>query len=124
MSLLRYRFQSPSNADVYFKNVRSCGDTVEFYLIVDQGFHEQIYFETDVCLNTVACSNALAELATGKKINEAWRLKPEDVIDYLFTLPEEHHHCAELVVGAIYHALADLTSNIEKPWMKLYRVMN
>jgi nitrogen fixation NifU-like protein len=72
----------------------------------------------------VACSNALAELATGKKINEAWRLKPEDVIDYLFTLPEEHHHCAELVVGAIYHALADLTSNIEKPWMKLYRVMN
>lgn len=124
MALRTDRRQAPSHADGYGKNVGSCGDTVEFYLIVDQGFLEKIYFETDGCLNTVACSNALAELATGRKINEAWRLKPEDVIDYLFTLPDEHHHCAELVVGAIYHALADLTSNIEKPWMKLYRVMN
>jgi nitrogen fixation NifU-like protein len=122
MALKIDRRQAPPHADGYGKNVGSCGDIVEFYLIVDQDRIEKVYFETDGCMNTTACSNALAELATGKQINEVWRLKPEDVIDDLLTLPEDHHHCAELVVGAMYHALADLTSNIERPWMKLYRV--
>ncbi len=122
MALGTDRRRAPDNADGYGKNTGSCGDTVEIYLVVDQDRIDSIYFQTNGCLNTTACSNTIAELAIGKLINEAWQLKPENIINYLKTLPADHHHCADLVVGAMYHALTDLSSNIEKPWMKLYRV--
>ncbi len=70
----------------------------------------------------MACSNAMSDLAVGKSINDVWQLKPEDIIDYLQTLPDDHHHCAELVVGAMYRALTDLSSDKNKSWMKLYRI--
>ncbi len=122
MALRNDRCRALDNADGYGKNTGICGDTVEIYLAVDQDRLSGVYFQTDGCLNTTACSNTLAELAIGKRINEAWQLKPENVINYLQTLPDDHHHCAELVVGAMYHALTDLSSIVEKPWMKLYRV--
>jgi nitrogen fixation NifU-like protein len=122
MALRADRCCIPENADGYGKNTGSCGDTVEIYLIVNQDCIDNIYFQTNGCLNTTACSNALAELATGKQINAAWQIKPDDIINFLETLPDSHHHCAELVVGAMYRALADLSSNLERPWKKLYRV--
>ncbi|MCP4673404.1 MAG: iron-sulfur cluster assembly scaffold protein, partial [Desulfobacula sp.] len=40
----------------------------------------------------------------------AWKISPEKVNKFLETLPEDHFHCAELAVGALYLALADLES--------------
>jgi nitrogen fixation NifU-like protein len=110
------------HADGYGKNVGRCGDTVEIFLVVDQDQIEDVSFQTNGCLNTMACSNAMSDLAVGKSINDVWQLKPEDIIDYLQTLPDDHHHCAELVVGAMYRALTDLSSDKNKSWMKLYRI--
>jgi nitrogen fixation protein NifU and related proteins len=42
------------------------------------------------------------------------------VIEFLETLPRGHHHCAELAVGALYRALADLRGKQREPWRKLY----
>ena len=50
---------------------------------------------------------AVAFLAEGKTIGEAWEIAPEAVAEYLETLPEDHFHCAELAVGALYLALSD-----------------
>jgi nitrogen fixation NifU-like protein len=47
-------------------------------------------------------------MATGKTIEAAWEIKPEDVIQFLETLPEDHFHCAELAAGAFYLALTDI----------------
>ena len=85
-----------------------CGDTVTVYLTEKRGRIETISFQVDGCMNTTACANAVSELVEGKPVEQAWNVKPETVIAYLQTLPKAHRHCAELAVGALYLALADL----------------
>ena len=89
------------------KKTGDCGDTVTIYLAVKNGIVDQLTFELEGCINTNACANALAVLVEGKPVEDCWNVTPTDVIDFLQTLPEDHHHCAELAVGTLYLALAD-----------------
>jgi len=95
------------NPDGCGKKTGVCGDTVEFYLGIQNNFIEHISFQVQGCMNTTACANTVVLLATGKSIEDAWKITPEDVIDYLETLPEDHTHCAELTIGAFYLALSN-----------------
>jgi nitrogen fixation NifU-like protein len=106
--------------DGYGKRTGDCGDTVEIYLSIKQGRIQAVSFQTDGCMNTSACANTVAELAEGKTVATAWEITPEDVIDYLETLPSQNFHCAELAVGALYLALADYREHQRQPWKKLY----
>ena len=99
------RIQTP---DGYGKRIGDCGDTIEYFLTCDKGRLEHVSFCTRGCLNTTACCNTVALLAQGKTIEAAWEISPEQVAEYLETLPEDHFHCAELAVGTLYLALADL----------------
>ncbi len=101
------RRETVDNPDGYGSRTGDCGDTVTMFLTTGQGRIRSISFDTNGCLNTNACANAVCELAEGKTLDEAWALTPEDVIEDLQTLPPEHTHCAELAVGALYLALAD-----------------
>jgi len=89
------------------KSTGDCGDTVEFYLNIQNDLIEHISFQVQGCMNTTACANTVVFLATGKSIEDAWKIAPEDVINYLETLPEDHIHCAELTIGAFYLALSN-----------------
>lgn len=92
--------------DGYGKKTGDCGDTVEFYLSIQNDLIEYVSFQVQGCMNTTACANTVALLAKGKSIEDAWNITPEDVIDYLETLPEDHMHCAELTIGAFYLSLS------------------
>ena len=70
-------------------------------------------FDIRGCRNTHASANAVAVLAEGEKIEDAWEITPETVIGFLETLPDDHFHCAELAVGAFYLALADCRNRHE-----------
>jgi len=59
-------------------------------------------------------------LIEGKDVAFAWELTPDDVINYLKTLPSENAHCAELAVGALYLALQNFQKFKRDPWKKLY----
>lgn len=96
------------HADGHAKKTGDCGDSVEFFLRVGQDRLLEVCFEIDGCRNTNACANTVSLLAEGKTIDEAWDITPEDVIDYLETLPAESEHCAELAMGAFYQALSSL----------------
>jgi len=98
-----------------------CGDTVEISLKLRGNTIAQVAFQVQGCMNTIASANAVAELMEGRPIEEAWELTPERVIDFLETLPQGHYHCAELAVGALYRALADVCSKQQHPWKKMYR---
>lgn len=102
------RRKTIKNSDGYGKKTGSCGDTVEMFLIVSNDRIESVFYEIDGCRNTNACANTVAELSEGKTVDEAWEIMPDDVIDYLETLPPENYHCAELSMGAFYLALASL----------------
>jgi nitrogen fixation NifU-like protein len=114
----RTRIEHP---DGYGKRNGDCGDTVEMYLCIQQGLICSVSFETNGCLNTNACANTVAELAEGRKVEDAWEITVDDVVAYLKTLPPENIHCAELAVGALYLALADFQEGRRHSWKKLYR---
>jgi nitrogen fixation NifU-like protein len=113
----RERLQNP---DGYARRTGECGDTIEMYLHVKNGTIQSVYFETDGCINTNACANAAAHLAEGKPIDQAWEITPDDVIEFLETLPEENFHCAELAVGSFYGALANYQELQRSSWKKPY----
>jgi nitrogen fixation NifU-like protein len=115
------RRQSMEKPDGYGKRSGACGDTVEIFLRIEDGRIQKVCFLTDGCLNTHACANALSTLAEGCAVEQAWNIAPEDVSDYLETLPETHFHCAELAVGAFYLALVDYREIARSPWKKAYR---
>lgn len=109
------------NPDGYGMRTGDCGDTVEFFIAVENGCIASVIFNTDGCLNTNACANTVASLSEGKRIEDAWDISDADVIAYLQALPPEEHHCAELAVGAFYLALADYQQVRRNPWKKTYR---
>ncbi|MCK5100252.1 MAG: iron-sulfur cluster assembly scaffold protein [Desulfobacteraceae bacterium] len=108
MALKRDFQERVKNPDGYGKRQGECGDIVEFFLNVKDNVLETISYDIQGCLNTHACANTIIKFAQNRTIEKAWEIKHEDIIDYLETLPEPEHHCAELSVGAFYLALKDL----------------
>lgn len=108
MALTTDRIERVANPDGYGKRTGDCGDTVEFFLTCKNSILESVSFFVQGCLNTTACCNTVAGFAEKKPIETAWRISPEQVNIFLETLPKNHFHCAELAVGALYLALADI----------------
>lgn len=108
------------NPDGYGKRIGDCGDTIELYLSVHGGRIQMVCFQIQGCLNTNACANTLAYLVEGRSLADSWQITPENLINYLETLPPDHSHCAELVVGAFYHALQDYSATRQESWQKSY----
>jgi nitrogen fixation protein NifU and related proteins len=102
------------------KQTGECGDTVEIFLSVRAGQIRMVTYQINGCLNTVACTNALAYLVEGRSVVDSWEITPENLINFLETLPADHHHCAELVVGTFYKALNDYNLLQREPWRKDY----
>lgn len=114
----RERIERP---DGYGKKTGVCGDTVEIFLTVFNGYIQTVSINTEGCLNTNACANTVALLSEGKTIEEAWEITPETVADYLKTLPSDHAHCAELAIGSLYLALSDFQNTRRNPSQKLHK---
>jgi len=114
----RGRLQKP---DGYGKRTGECGDTVEMFLGIEDSRIQSVSFDTNGCINTNACANTVSHLVEGKPIEEAWDITPEDVVEFLETLPKENYHCADLAVGAFYLALANYQELQRNPWKKPYQ---
>ncbi len=114
------RQETLHHSDGHGKKTGACGDTIEFFLMINEDRIETISYALNGCINTNACANAIVELIEGKKLNAAWELNPEDVSAFLESLPEDHFHCAELAVGALYLAMADAHEKQRAPWKKMY----
>jgi len=114
----RERLQKP---DGYGKRTGECGDMVEMFLVIKNNRIQSVSFDTNGCINTNACANTVAHLVEGKPIEEAWDITPEDVVEFLETLPKENYHCADLAVGAFYLALANHQELQRNPWKKPYQ---
>lgn len=110
MAYLWDRREKPSRYDGMASKTGDCGDTITMYLSICNGEVEGLFFEIDGCLNTNACCNVVAELIEGRPVENCWELTPAQIIDDLQTLPEDHHHCAELAVGTLYLTLSDYES--------------
>ncbi|MCP3891767.1 MAG: iron-sulfur cluster assembly scaffold protein [Desulfobulbaceae bacterium] len=110
MAYLYDRREKMENPDGCASKTGDCGDSITMYLQIIEERVEKLTFELDGCINTNACCNVVAELIEGKPLESCWQITPTDIIDYLRTLPADHHHCAELAVGTLYLALSDFSA--------------
>jgi nitrogen fixation protein NifU and related proteins len=94
--------------DGYAKYTGSCGDTMEFYLKVNDGLIADSSFQTDGCGPTVASGGMVAEMIKGIKIQKIKKIKAKDVLNALGGLPKENEHCAALALLTLNEALEDL----------------
>ena len=84
-----------------------CGDTMEFWVRVEDGRTACATFTTDGCGHSMASGAAAARLAEGKAPADAMAIGQEDVLDAVGGLPQESHHCALLAANALKAALSD-----------------
>ena len=82
-----------------------CGDTMEFYLIIENDVIRQAKYHTDGCEFARLCGRTVAAYIQGKSIVEALSISSKQVLDALPHLPLEHRHCAILAVSAFYKAI-------------------
>ena len=112
MAYMWDRRKSLESPDGFGKKTGDCGDTITMYLEVKDSLVQQLCFELDGCINTNACCNVVAAMVENLPVADGWNITPAQVIEYLGTLPDDHHHCAELAVGTFYLALADYEKRV------------
>ncbi|MCP3942896.1 MAG: iron-sulfur cluster assembly scaffold protein [Desulfobacteraceae bacterium] len=105
MAMKRDYQESVQAPDGYGKNVRDCGDAIEFYLMIKNEKLISISYDIQGCLFSHACANTIIKLALNTTIGQARTIRPEDIVDYLKTLPVNEIHCAVHALEAFTSAL-------------------
>jgi len=108
MAMKRDFQESVQAPDGYGKNVRDCGDVVEFYLMTKERQLSSISYDIQGCLFSHACANTIIKLALNTSIEQARGICAQDIIGYLKTLPEKETHCAVHALAAFNNALDSL----------------
>ena len=73
-----------------------CGDIMEIYLKIKDEKIKDIGFQTLGCAAAIASSDALCEIAKGKTLKEAKKIKRKDIMKKLKSLPQIKLHCSVL----------------------------
>jgi len=88
-----------------------CGDVMKIYLKVsknkDKEIIQDIKFETMGCGHAIAASDMICELAKGKTIEQAKKIKFSDVSLKLGEMPSQKLHCSSLAEHALKRAITD-----------------
>lgn len=83
----------------------SCGDTMQFFLKINEGIIEKANFITDGCGATVAAGSQTTMMVEDHTLGFAEKLRPIDVENALGGLPDDHKHCAELAIRTLHRAI-------------------
>ena len=89
-----------------------CGDQMKMFLRIDRDTDTitDIRWKTYGCASAIASTSALSELAKGKTLDEALKITPKEIADFLGGLPEHKFHCS--VLG--HEALASAIKNYQE----------
>jgi nitrogen fixation protein NifU and related proteins len=107
------RFTNPKyageikNADAVGQegNVK-CGDIMKIFLKIDDNCKiKDIKFQTYGCMAAIAASDAMCELAKGKTLDQALKIKFSDIVKELKDLPKIKVHCSVLGTKALKNAI-------------------
>jgi nitrogen fixation NifU-like protein len=78
-----------------------CGDTMEFWVTVEEGYVKRVSFTTDGCGSSLACGSMATTLCRGRQIGEAMEIAQADILQALGGIPAESEHCALLAVSTL-----------------------
>lgn len=111
-------FQNPRNpgavdradAVVQIENP-ACGDVLQLSAKTAAGRIVRIGFLAKGCVPAMACASALTGLVQGKTMEEARRLKSEELVEAVGGLPEASTHAAVLAIDALGALLKKLLTS-------------
>ena len=84
-----------------------CGDQMKMFLRVRGDKITDVRWKTYGCASAIASTSALSELVKGKTLDEALKVGPEEIAEFLSGLPKHKFHCS--VLG--HEALAEAIKN-------------
>jgi nitrogen fixation protein NifU and related proteins len=101
----------------------ACGDMMQVMIKVKDGRISEFKWKTFGCASAIASTSALSEMVVrggGMKLEDAYKITPEDIIRDLGGLPANKIHCSVLGDKALQAAIDDYyrKKNIENPNQK------
>jgi NifU-like protein involved in Fe-S cluster formation len=106
-------FQNPRNAgEITGANCSAeienpaCGDVLRLTLKIEEDKIAQAQFKAKGCVAAIACGSALTELLEGKSLEDARKLRREDVMAVVGGLPQASTHAAQLALDVLSLALS------------------
>jgi nitrogen fixation protein NifU and related proteins len=112
-STVAKRFDDPCNYgrprryNAHARITGPCGDTMEFWLEIENEHVVLAGFTTTGCGPSRAAGSMATELVWGRPVAEAEQLEQSDVLDALAGLPSESEHCALLAANTLKAAIED-----------------
>jgi nitrogen fixation NifU-like protein len=93
------------DADHMSEMTGSCGDTMMVYLKINQDIIIDARFTVMGCIGTVVAAMAAGDLIIGKPLTQARAVTDGDIFRELEEIPAKKHHCIQLAVKTLHHAL-------------------
>ncbi len=88
-----------------------CGDTMEFWVEVQDGVVRKASFITDGCGPSLASGSMATTMATDKSVDVTAALQQGDILQSLDGLSSEHEHCALLAANTLQATCRDYLKN-------------
>lgn len=83
----------------------ACGDILKLTLRISNGRIAEIRFLAKGCVPAMACASLLTEMVQGKTVEEARKLRREELVKAIGGLPEASTHASHLAMDALRAAL-------------------
>ena len=99
------------NPDSHARVTGQCGDTMEMFLVFEDGRVKNATYTTDGCGASTVCGSFTAEMAIGKTPDELAGITGEKVLAVIGTFPDEDQHCAFLAAETLQDALENYMRN-------------
>lgn len=90
-----------------------CGDQMRMFLQIQERRIVDVKWKTYGCASAIASTSALSELVKGKTLEDALKVGPEEITEYLGGLPKHKFHCSVLGHEALAAAIADYRRAME-----------
>jgi nitrogen fixation protein NifU and related proteins len=97
-----------ADAQILIENP-ACGDTLKLTIKVRAGRIEEIRFQARGCVASVSCGSALTDMVCGKTVDEAGKLRREEIVQALGGLPQASMHASHLAMDALAAVLSKVT---------------
>ena len=91
-----------------------CGDTMEFWVFIEEGIVCAASYTTDGCSHSIQCGSIGALIAEGATTETIDKLDQEDILCIAGKIPDESKHCALLSINTLKAAVHDYQNRNRK----------